>query len=281
MINGETRLLGVMGWPVSHSRSPVMHAAAIQSAGLNYAYVPVSVHPDRVAEAVNGLRALGFRGCNVTIPHKTAIIPFMDELTPTAKGAGAVNTIVIEDDGRMVGDNTDVAGAYDAILAEKGANVEGGHVIVVGAGGAARACAWGGGDRGAARVTIVNRTVEKAVALAEEFGPVFPGTAYEAARTTTPELLANATVVLQMTSLGMKPGDSLPFDPQHLSPSAVVLEAVYAPLETELLAECRHRRISTVDGLSMLVAQGALSLEKWTGVEVDRLAMRTALLTGD
>lgn len=276
-ITAKTRLLGVMGWPVGHSRSPLMHAAAIAKAGIDYAYVAFPVRPENVVEAVRGLRALGFRGCNVTIPHKEAVVACIDELTPTAQRAGAVNTIVVEDDGRLVGHNTDVAGAMDAVQQETGAVAEGRHVLVLGGGGAARAAACGAAERRASKVTIVNRTVEKAQRIADEFAARFPETKFRATSEIRAHNLADVAIVLQVTSLGMKPGDPLPVDPALLPADCVALEAVYAPLETEWLKACRARGLRTVDGLAMLVAQGALSFEMWTGVPADRAAMRAAI----
>lgn len=278
-ITAKTRLLGVMGWPVGHSRSPVMHAAAIAKAGLDYAYVAFPVRPERVGEAVLGLRALGFRGCNVTLPHKEAVVPFMDELTPIASRAGVVNTIIVEDDGRLIGHNTDVAGALDAVEQDTGVRAAGRHVVVLGGGGAARAAVCGAGERGASRVTIVNRTVEKVQRIAEEFRVRYPRTTFAVPAAVDADAVSDAAIVIQATSLGMKPGDALPMDPALLPRDAVALEAVYVPLETEWLKACRARGMRTVDGLAMLVAQGALSFEMWTNVSADRAAMRAAIVS--
>ncbi len=276
-ITGTTQLLGVMGWPVSHSRSPLMQAAAIRSAGLDYAYVPLPVHPDRLQEAVSGLRALGFRGCNVTIPHKAAVAGLMDELTPAAHGIGAVNTILVGDDGRLVGDNTDCEGAFDAIEDETGLSPRGLEVLVIGAGGAAMACAWGAAARGARVVRLLNRTRAKAEEVARAMAIQHPGCQFEVVASTDRDRIAACGIVLQMTSLGMNPGDVLPLDPEMLASGAVVLEAVYSPLETPWLHGCRERGLRAVDGLAMLVGQGALAFERWTGVRADRRAMKAAI----
>jgi shikimate dehydrogenase len=255
----------------------MMHAAAIEAAGLDYAYVPLAVSPDRLAEAVRGLGALGFRGCNVTIPHKVAVAGLMDALTPAARGIGAVNTILLEEDGRLVGDNTDCEGAFDAIEDVTGVSPAGREVLVIGAGGAAMACAWGAAARGARVVRVLNRTRARAEEVVRAMAAQHPGCHFEVVACTDRERIAACGIVLQMTSLGMKPGDALPLDPETLDSDAVVLEAVYSPLVTPWLQRCRERGLRAVDGLAMLVGQGALAFERWTGVRADRRAMKAAI----
>jgi shikimate dehydrogenase len=254
-----------------------MQAAAIQSAGLDFAYVPLPVHPEKLPEAVWGLRALGFRGCNVTIPHKVAVVGLMDELTPAARGICAVNTILLSEDGRLVGDNTDCEGAFDAIEDGTGVSPAGLEVLVIGAGGAAMACAWGAAARGAEVVRLLNRTKSKAEEIVRAMASQHPATRFEVVGSGDREAIGACRIVLQMTSLGMKPGDALPLDPGLVRSDAVVLEAVYSPLETPWLGACRERGLRAVDGLAMLVGQGALSFERWTGVHADRRAMKAAI----
>ena len=278
-INGSTRLLGVIGWPVRHSRSPQMHAAAIEAAGLDLAYVPMEVAPERLADAIAGLRALGFLGCNVTIPHKVGVAQLADELTPAARAIGAANTLTFRPDSSIEGHNTDAEGAFEALEGDlPGFSAKGATVLVLGAGGTARGVAWGAAARGAARVLILNRTVATAQALAAEMQGLWPGREFRALHEASQvSQLDQLDVVLQATSLGMKPADALPIDPAMLPATAAVLEAVYSPLETPFLAACRARGMRCVDGLSMLVAQGALSFERWTGIRPDRAAMRRAI----
>ncbi|MBX3730314.1 MAG: shikimate dehydrogenase [Candidatus Sumerlaeia bacterium] len=278
-ITGKTGVLGVIGWPVAHSRSPQMQAAAIAAAGLDLAYVALPVEPARVGDAVRGLRALGFRGCNVTIPHKVAVIEYLDELTPAARGIGAVNTIEVRSDGRLVGHNTDADGGLAAVAFETGADAGGADVLVLGAGGAARAVAWGAAARGARRVTFVNRTRGKADALVADLATAHPRTDFRVLESPVAADLATVGIVFQMTSLGMKPDDPLPLDPALLPAGAAGLEAVYSPLETPWLRACRARGLRIADGLTMLVGQGALAFEIWTGQTADREAMRRALVT--
>ncbi len=276
-IKGTTKLLGVMGWPIAHTKSPAMQGAAIEAAGIDYTYVPLPVAPERVGEAVRGLRALGFRGCNVTIPHKLAVMEHLDELTSAAEGIGAVNTIIVEPDGRLIGHNTDADGAFEALEDATGMSALERDIVIIGAGGAARAAAWGAGSRRARRVTIVNRTVAKAEELVAYMKDQHPATHYRALASPSAQDLAETSMVLQMTSLGMKPGDALPLDPKLIPTGAVALEAVYAPRETAWLLECRAKGLHVVDGLAMLVAQGAKSFERWTGVKADMKVMKNAL----
>lgn len=277
-IGGSTRMLGVIGWPVAHTRSPAMQSAAAAAAGVDAAYVPLPVHPDLVGDAVRGLRALGFAGVNVTIPHKPAVIPFLDELSDEARGIGAVNSIVVREDGRLCGHNTDAPAVYSILRRRFGFDPAGRTVLVLGAGGAARASAWKAAHLGAACVVIANRTLEKGETLAADIRRQFPATEVLAL---SPSSLAGHApppdAVLQMTSLGMKPDDPLPIAPALLPPGAIALDGVYAPVNTAFLGAARERGLQAADGLEMLVEQGALAFELWTGSPADRNAMRAAL----
>ena len=171
-IYGHTRVAAVIGWPIEHSVSPPMHNAAFRALGMDWCYVAFAVPPERLAEAVAGARALGVRGMNVTVPHKLALLPLMDELTPAARAIGAANTIIFGDDGRLRGHNTDAAG-FSRALGEAGVATEGVHALVLGAGGAARAVVYALALAGA-QITLLNRTPERAEALATEFGGLNP-----------------------------------------------------------------------------------------------------------
>ncbi len=283
-INGKTRLVGVLGWPVSHSRSPAMHNPALAAAGINAAYVPLAVEPARIADAVRGLQAMGFVGCNVTIPHKVAVAALMDRLTPPAKVIGAVNTIRVEPDGSLTGHNADCEGATRAIEAD-GTAIAGKSVVIVGAGGAGRGVAVGCAMAGAARVVILNRTREKAeeIVAALRGSPELPrGTAWEAHALAdegraVPVDWKGVGVVIQVTSVGMNEEGRSPLDVGLLPPQCHVLESIYSPLETSFLRNCRLKGLRTSDGLSMLLEQGAASFEYWFGMKPDRALMRAAL----
>ncbi|MEQ8819007.1 MAG: shikimate dehydrogenase [Sumerlaeia bacterium] len=279
-IGGKTRLAGVMGWPVSHTKSPAMQGAALAAAGLDVAYVPLPVAPERVAEAVRGLRALGFVGCNVTVPHKIAVMEALDRLDPLAEKVGAVNTIKVEEDGTLVGYNTDAQGAVTGLAEVAPASVFAREALIVGTGGAGRGVAFGALEAGARGVALLNRTAAKAQELADSLRAAYPD---RSVRVLDPPAvkasdLAEIGAVYQTTSLGMKPeSDPLPLDAALLPEGAAVLEAVYAPLETPFLAACRARGLIGQDGLAMLVGQGALSFHIWFGREADRDAMRRAI----
>lgn len=277
-MDAETTLVGLIGWPVRHSLSPAMHNAAFAALELNWAYVPLPVPSDRVGAAVRGLRALGFRGANVTVPHKQAVMPFLDALTPAAQSIGAVNTIVVGVDGALLGDNTDAPG-FAADLAAQGVEIAGRSVTMVGAGGAARAVLYALLQGGAARVTILNRNVERARALAKEFAPLAPGCTLDALRfPQSVQDCAGADLVINCTSLGMSPSvEGLPWDADApFMPGQVVYDLVYNPAQTRLLQMAAAQGAKAVGGLGMLVWQGALAFAQWTEYEAPVQIMRVA-----
>ena len=268
VITGHTRLVGIIGWPVEHSLSPPMHNAAFAARGMDWAYVPLPVPPERVKEAVLGLRALGFRGANVTVPHKQAVMPFLDHLTPEARAIGAVNTIVVEADGRTWGTNTDAQGFLDDLVAH-GVEVEGASVLVLGAGGAARAVVYALARAGA-RVTIANRTLGRAVELARQIHMALPAASFRVVEFTAERLAEEASahaVLVNATSVGMWPDvDASPWPAGvGFGEIRVVYDLVYRPRHTRLLREAAAWGCQVIDGLGMLVRQGAESWRLWTG----------------
>jgi shikimate dehydrogenase len=283
-MDGETTLVGVMGWPIAHSLSPVMHNAAFEALGMNWCYVPLPVRPGGVRAAVQGLKALGFRGCNVTVPHKEAVISHLDQIPPRVAGFGAVNTLILDrsEEGTctITGENTDVQGFVHA-LRQGGFDPRGRRVLVVGAGGAARGVIYGLCGAGAAAVTVLNRTPARAEALVADLSARAGETALQAGALTA-EVLAQeakgAELLIQATTVGMWPhvdasiwpGDR-PFPP-HLT----VCDLVYRPIETKLLRQARESGATALDGLGMLIGQGALSFEMWTGVWPPEDVMRDA-----
>ncbi len=267
-IDGHTRLVGVMGWPVEHTVSPAMHNVAFDAAGLNWRYVPLAVRPDRLGEAVHGLGALGFVGCNVTVPHKRAVMDHLDEITDQARAIGAVNTIVIRREGRMVGHNTDVIGFLRA-LAERGFWVEGKRAVVLGAGGGARAVAYALASSGAA-VTILNRTLSRAESLVADLASLFPSLPLRSLPLDSLNLsqeVSSADLLVNATSLGMWPEVQGSPWPQELSMplSLTVFDLVYNPPETKLVRQARAAGAQAIGGLGMLVHQGATAWELWAG----------------
>ena len=263
IITGTTRLLGIIGDPVGHSRSPQMQNRALVEAGLEWVYLPFHVLPERLEAAVAGLRALEIHGFNVTVPHKVAIVPLLDRLSPEAAEIGAVNT-VLNDNGTLVGHNTDGFGLIASLEQDAGFDPHGGELVVVGAGGAARAAVHALCGAGAARVVIVNRTVGRASDLAEQYGARFPEVRIEV-RPTLPSSLARYDLLLNTTSVGMD-GSSLAADPATLGSSAVVYDMVYSPSESPLLAAARLMGLRRANGLGMLAAQGERAFTLWTGL---------------
>ncbi|HIC89870.1 MAG TPA: shikimate dehydrogenase [Anaerolineae bacterium] len=280
LIDGETKLVGLIGWPVAHSLSPTMHNAAFAALGLNWAYVPLPVSPDRVGEAVCGLRALGFRGANVTIPHKQAVISHLDELTPVALAIQAVNTILVRGDSTLLGHNTDAEGFLRALTEVVPLErLPGRQALVLGAGGGARAAVYALAQAGA-DVVILNRTVERARQLAQEMQAVWPERQLTAGR--FPEELAQvapqADLIVNCTSVGMWPHeDRMPWDPEiPFHSRQVVYDLVYRPIVTKLLRQARAAGAMTVGGLGMLIHQGAAAFELWTGQVAPVAVMREA-----
>ena len=272
MIDGHTQLVGLMAWPIGHTLSPAMHNAAFEALGLNWRYIPLPVRPGQVEAAVHGLVALGFRGCNVTVPHKQAVIPALDTVAPDAKTFGAVNTIIVErGKGEAVatakGDNTDYEGFIGSLQSE-GVDPQGKRAVVVGAGGGARAVVFGLLRAGAADVLVFDIVPEQARSLVAGLGdarlrtlPQTKEALIESARAA--DLLINATPV------GMSPevdGSVWP-DDVPIPTQLIVFDLVYNPLETRLLKQARQAGAPAIGGLRMLVWQGALSFEMWTGEE--------------
>ncbi|MGD2147529.1 MAG: shikimate dehydrogenase [Anaerolineae bacterium] len=295
LIDGRTQLVGLIGWPVEHSLSPAMHNAAFESLGLNWRYVPLPVAPGQVATALRGLVALGFKGANVTVPHKSAVLPELDAVAPEAGGLGAVNTVVIGRDAdnraRLTGHNTDLAGFIGA-LQESGFEPEGRSVVVVGAGGGARGVVYGLMEAGVGRIVVLNRTTERAAALISDLGGVSKAGAapepptLEALPLDSDALTATARaadLLVNTTSVGMWPDVDASIWPEGepIPPGLTVFDLVYSPRETKLVRQARRSGAQAIDGLGMLVLQGALSFELWTGlqapVEVMRKACRRSL----
>ncbi len=267
MIAATTRLVGLIADPVSHSLSPRMQNAAFRALGLDWAYVPLRVDAGRLDAALAGLVALSFAGANVTIPHKEGVAARVDELTDVARAAGSVNTIVVQDDGRLLGDSTDGAAITGALEA---AGVAPAPALVLGAGGAARAAvaalaAWG------AEVGVLARRPEAGAALARELGVQL--------HVSTPERLP--PIVVNATPLGGASAPrALPLDAGALGPDVAVVDLAYRPdaSATPLVAAARAAGGAAVDGLEVLARQGALSFTRWTGRDAPLDVMRGALL---
>lgn len=277
---GATRLAAVIGSPVRHSLSPRLHNAAFAALGLDWVYVALEVAPGDVASALAGVRALGIAGLSVTTPHKEAVAQACDRLSDDAATLGAVNCVVPVG-GELVGHNTDGPGFVASVLAS-GATVEGARCVVLGAGGAARAISLSLARSGASDVAVVNRTAARAEQAVAPLGAT--GRVVDAADPAeVAAALSAADVVVNATTVGMgDPGpDELPVDPAPLHGGQVVVDIVYRPLETPLLAAARHQGATAINGVPMLVHQAAVAFELWTGatapVEVMSLSVADLL----
>lgn len=270
-------LYGLLGHPVGHSMSPLMHNDAFTRLGLTHHYQAFDVLPERLEEAVLGMKALGISGFNVTIPHKVAIMKFLDEVDEEAEIIGAVNTVVNEN-GRFVGYNTDGQGYLDALLGaiDKDA-LHQANVLIIGAGGAARAIVTVLSRFGTNGLVICNRTIEKADVLKKECGQktkIQTTTIAEAEAT-----LEQFDVIINTTSVGMSPNvEAKPMSLEKLKDNALVSDLIYNPLETALLKEAKQRGGKTQNGVGMFVGQGALAFEKWTTVSPDRTRMKDIVI---
>ncbi|HXX59167.1 MAG TPA: shikimate dehydrogenase [Dehalococcoidales bacterium] len=279
-ISGKTSLLALIGDPVEHSLSPVMQNAAFQVLGLDYVYVTFRVKQGDVEKAVAGIRAMNMRGLNVTMPHKVTVMPLLDNIDPMAEKIGAVNTIV-NNDGKLTGYNTDATGFLQA-LAEKSVEPAGQKVVLLGAGGVARAIGFALAEEGA-HLVILNRKEEVGWAkdLATRIGQSYgvPVAFGEMDRDTVGDALENADIVVNATSVGMSPGaGQTPVEKEFICSKMVVFDAVYNPVQTRLLREAREQKAKAIDGLDMLVYQGAAAFEKWTGQAAPVDVMRQSAL---
>jgi len=256
-------LAGVMGWPVAHSRSPVIHNHWIRQYGLQGAYGLFPVKPGQLEAALRGLSALGIAGCNVTIPHKVDAMALMDHVDPLARRMGAINTIVVGEDGSLHGYNNDGFGYIQSLKDAKPDWCAGdAPITVLGAGGAARAVVLSLIDQGATRIRLLNRTRDKAQALASEFGQAVTVLDWDERH----DALDGAALLVNTTNQGMHGQPPLELKLDALPTSALVSDVIYIPLETPLLAAARERGNATVNGLGMLLNQARPAFKAWFGV---------------
>jgi shikimate dehydrogenase len=275
-ISGETRLLALIGQPVGHSLSPAMHNAAFVADGLDFVYVCLDVDSGELPAAVRGMEALKFRGFNVTMPHKRAMIPLVDELDEVVRISGAVNTVVIEDSG-LRGFNTDGGGMVMACQ-EAGVELSGRSVLLLGAGGTAAAIAVAFGDAGIGELHIANRSVERAAQLRDKLHRTgMKGLAVHHLDAIE-EAVPDAEIVINATPLGMKERDPIPVPRDYVQGSRAFCDAVYRPgTQTPLVRLARERAASVVAGDRMLLYQGVLAQKLWTGREPNVKAMDRAI----
>ena len=270
-------LLGVMGDPIQHSKSPVMHQAALEAMGIQGHYVPLHIRKEGLEAAVQAMRSLGFRGMNVTIPHKVEVMRYLDAVDEGASLIGAVNTIV-NDNGFLTGYNTDGIGYVRSLKEEVCPDLSGKRIVVLGAGGAARGIIYALAQEEPACITVINRTSSKAVELAEEWSSLadINGLGEEQGR----EAVNQADVLINTTSVGMHPYvHVVPVDPEWIPEGIIVSDLIYNPLTTELLRQSALKGCKVHGGLGMFVNQGAYALEYWTGAPAPVDVMRNTVLS--
>lgn len=261
-ISGAAKLAGVVGWPIAHSLSPRLHSLWLRHYRIDGAYVPLAVRPEHLAEVLAALPKLGFGGVNVTVPHKEKALALVHEAEPSARRIGAVNTIVIDALGRLIGGNTDAFGFVESLReASPGWRADRGPAVVLGAGGASRAIAVALLEEGAPEVRLLNRTFARAAGLTAEVG----GPVAAAPWTERAEALSGAALLVNATTLGMRHQPPLDLDLARLPKSAIVCDIVYAPLLTPLLAAAAARGNPTVSGLGMLLHQARPGFAAWFG----------------
>ena len=260
MLTGQARLAGVIGWPVGHSLSPALHGYWIEQMKLDAAYIPMAVRPDDLAAVVTALPKMGFRGVNVTLPHKEAVLRLAETVDETARACGAANTLIVKDGG-IHALNTDVVGFLGSLDAEGVKDLADQSVVVLGAGGAARAVIHGLLSRGVREIAVVNRTRGHAEALATFFGVKVLAAGWE----DMARYLPGCRLLVNTTKLGMVGEPDLSIGLNLLREDAVVADIVYRPLQTRLLSDARHRGLKTVDGLGMLLHQAVPGFEAWFG----------------
>ena len=280
VISGRTGICGIIGDPIEHTMSPVMHNAAFKNMGVDYVYLPFRVKAEELGQAIAGMRALNIKGLNITIPHKVAVLQFLDELDPLADKIGAVNTIV-NDDGVLKGYNTDATGFLQALL-KRGIEPKGKSVVILGAGGASRAISFILAER-SAHIVILNRLLELdwAKELASRILRTFAKEveALELNRKNLAKALEKADILVNATSVGMSPDiNETPVNSDLLRPNLVVYDIVYNPIKTRLLREAEQAGAETISGVDMLIWQGAIAFEKWTGLKAPVKLMRAEVI---
>ena len=267
-ITGKTRITGIFGYPVEHSLSPAMHNAAFKSLGLDFCYVPFPVHPEHLHDAVKAIKALNFTGVNVTVPHKEKVIPFLDEINEESSFIGAVNTIV-NSNGSLKGYNTDGRG-FMLSLSENGVSLAGKDILVIGSGGASRAIAYYLCQKSKS-VTIYNRTRERGERLVRDLKKLYNNVSLQ----DSISHIKDFHLIVNATSVGLKKEDPAPFDTSSLKKNQIIYDLIYK--KTRLIREASRKGCRVIDGSGMLLCQGMLSFQLWTGMKPPREVMSKAL----
>lgn len=278
-IGGSTKTTGLFGYPVKHTASPAFQNAAFEALGLDWVYLPFEVKPERLGSAVKAIRALGMPGVNITIPHKEMVIDHIDDITHDAEAIGAVNTIQ-NTDGILMGHNTDGKGFMRSLAEVEPSGVKGKTIFLMGSGGAGRAIAVQSAIEGAASICLCDKDEPRASALVRQIQIRFKYTPVKQIPFDDKEIAdaaGKADIFIDATPLGMHPNDPMSINPEWLTPGTLVADLVYNPSETPLLKAVKKRGCRTMNGLGMLLHQGTLSFEIWTGMKAPIEVMRKAL----
>ena len=281
-VNYKAELVGVLGWPVAENPTCVMQEAAFAAAGINWRYLTIEVRPEGLADAMKGVRAMGFRGVNLTIPHKVAVMALLDEVMPDAAMIGAVNTVRVDAGGgagRLIGENTDGKGFLRSVRQDAGMDVRGKRIVILGAGGAARAIAVELALAGAAEITVVNRSAERGRAMVGDLVSRTKVRGEFAAWKGAYAVGKEVDVLVNATSIGLYPEvEAMPsVEWGEARQDLLVCDVVPNPPETRFVKEARGRGFKVLNGLGMLVYQGVIGFEMWTGMKADEGAMKRAL----
>ncbi len=261
-LSGKTRIAGVFGWPVDHSRSPRLHGYWLREFGIDGAFIPFATHPSKLEQGLRALPALGFRGGSITLPHKERALALVDEATTLARRIGAINTLIVREDGTILGDNTDGYGFIANLQqVQPGWRGAAGPAVLLGAGGAARAIVVSLLDAGVPELRLVNRTTRRAEEIAEAVGGPIKVLPWDARA----DALKDAALLVNSTNLGMAGQSPLELDLGKLPKEAVVYDIVYVPLLTQLLKAAEQRGNRIVDGIGMLLHQGRPGFKAWFG----------------
>ncbi len=278
-IDGSTKIVGVFGSPIVHTASPAMHNAAFAALNLNWVYLAFEVDPQNLRSALHGVRDMGLAGVNLTVPHKILALDCVEEIDAEARRLGAVNTVVVED-GKLRGFNTDGYGVVKALAEDFNLSLKGKRVVVLGAGGAGRAIAVQAGVEGAAEVCVANRTRSRIEPILTELNRIgIPVRSLGINNRDLRGVMPEMDVVINATSVGLKPGESLGLDGTLFSKRHHVYDTIYRPAETALLRTAAVAGAKTANGLSMLLHQGARAFELWTKQKAPVTVMRRALET--
>jgi shikimate dehydrogenase len=259
-------LAGVIGWPVMHSRSPLLHNYWFRKLGLAGTYVPLAIRPEDLAAALRALQPLGFAGCNLTIPHKQEAMKIVDEVDAVGRSIGAISCVVVRSDGSLAGSNNDCYGFMENLKqAQPGWRADAGPIAVLGAGGGSRAVCYALAEAGAREIRLVNRTFARAKGIADEFGGPIEALPWESRH----DVLEGAAMVVNATSQGMVGQPALDIRLDKLPKNALAADIIYIPLETPFLAAARSRGNRTINGLGMLLHQGRPAWKAWFGIDVE------------